>query len=199
MTIHASKGLEFQICYFAMLDSKFNISDLNEKFLYNNTYNIVAPYFKEGIGKTFVKDLVKDKYMNEEISEKIRLLYVALTRAKEKMILVTNFDKNKNSMVDARCFLDMLSLIKNDLDKYIINIDINKLNLTKDYNLYKTSDFKSIIEDSGEKITTKKLVIDSHILENKHFSKAMKKVIDKDLRNLLDFGTMMHYCFEVYD
>lgn len=53
------KVLEFPICYFASLHSTFNIRELNEKFLYNNKYGIVAPYFDEGIGKTFDKGFSK--------------------------------------------------------------------------------------------------------------------------------------------
>ena len=56
--------------------------------MFDNKYGIITPYYKEGIGKTFVKELVKDMYLKEEVSEKIRLFYVALTRAKEKFIIV---------------------------------------------------------------------------------------------------------------
>jgi len=199
MTIHASKGLEFSICYFAILDAKFNISDLNEKFLFNNTYNIVAPYFKEGIGKTFVKDLVKDKYMREEISEKIRLLYVALTRAKEKMILVTNFDKRKSKITDTRSFLDMLSLIKDDLDKYITNIDINTLNLTRDYNLIKEGNYKDSIGKTNDKITIKKYNLIEEKEDYKKASKDIKKLITKEEKDKMKFGTMIHELFEYID
>ena len=199
MTIHASKGLEFSICYFAILDAKFNISDLNEKFLFNNTYNIVTPYFKEGIGKTFVKDLVKDKYMREEISEKIRLLYVALTRAKEKMILVTNFDKRKSKITDTRSFLDMLSLIKDDLDKFITNIDINSLNLTRDYNLIKEGNYKDSIGKTEEKITVKKYNLIEEKEDYKKASKDIKKLITKEEKDKMKFGTMMHELFEYID
>ncbi len=88
MTIHASKGLEFPICYFASLDVKFNMRDMNDRFLYDNKTGIITPYFKEGIGDTILKSLYKERYTMEEVSEKIRLFYVAVTRAKEKMIFV---------------------------------------------------------------------------------------------------------------
>ena len=47
MTIHTSKGLEFSVCYFPLLYKEFNLRDLNEKFLFDNKYGIITPYFKE--------------------------------------------------------------------------------------------------------------------------------------------------------
>ena len=86
MTIHKSKGLEYHVCYFPNMYKRFNLGELNEKFLYNNKIGIVTPFFDEGIGETIYKTLLKNDYLLEEISEKIRLFYVAVTRAKEKMV-----------------------------------------------------------------------------------------------------------------
>lgn len=98
MTIHKSKGLEYPICYFSGLYKTFNISDLNEKFIFDKKYGIIVPYFNNGIGETIYKPLLKNKYLEEEISEKIRLFYVALTRAREKIILVhPNYDIQDNN------------------------------------------------------------------------------------------------------
>ena len=88
MTIHKSKGLEYNICYYAGLYNKFNIRDLRDSFMYDKKYGIITPVFNKGLGDTIYKILIKEDYIKEEISEKIRLFYVALTRAKEKMILL---------------------------------------------------------------------------------------------------------------
>ena len=88
MNIHKSKGLEFPVCYFSGLYKKFNISVVSEKFRYDNKYGIVTPYYKDGVGDLFTKYMIKSDYIKEEVSEKIRLLYVAVTRAKEKIIFV---------------------------------------------------------------------------------------------------------------
>lgn len=95
MTIHASKGLEYPVCYFTGLFKKFNIDDLKNKFYYDNTLGFITPYVKNGIHSTVVKLMLKNKYILEEISERLRLFYVALTRAREKMIIVGEFDKNE--------------------------------------------------------------------------------------------------------
>ena len=88
MTIHKSKGLEFPICYFAGFSSRFNLNELKEKIIFDNKYGLILPYINNYYKDTILKTLLKYNTRVEEISEKIRLLYVALTRAKEKMIIV---------------------------------------------------------------------------------------------------------------
>lgn len=200
MTIHASKGLEFPVCYFAGLHSKFNIRDLNEKFLYNNKYGIITPYFKEGIGKTFVKDLVKSSYINEEISEKIRLLYVALTRAKEKMIMVTSFpEKNALSVDKCRSFLDMINYSKEILNPYIINFSIGSLNISKDYNLIKKTNYSNEINECNDKIEFNEINIEQELLHKEKISKSTNELIDKDTKEKMKFGTKIHEILELID
>ena len=200
MTIHASKGLEFPICYFASMHSKFNIRDLNEKFMFSEQYGIITPYFNEGIGQTFIKKLVKEKYLNEEISEKIRLFYVALTRAKEKFIIVTNFpEKTINDIRKSRSFLDMLIYSKEILTPYISNIDLDKLELNHDYNFIKKTNYKKSINKSNEKIDIKELQIDNSELNKERISKETKELLDKETKEKMKFGTYIHEILELID
>jgi len=201
MTIHASKGLEFPICYFSSLHSKFNIRELNEKFLYSNKFGIVAPYYKEGIGKTIIKDLLKINYIQEEISEKVRLFYVALTRAKEKIIMVTALDNEKQleSMENARSFLDMLQFIKNDIEKYVKTINIDNLKITKNYNLIKQYNYEDNIEKTSKTIEIKCLNIENQETTKKKISKETKELLDKETKEKMKFGSDIHKIFELID
>ena len=201
MTIHASKGLEFSICYFASLHSKFNIQDLNDKFSYSEKYGIITPYYNEGIGKTFIKMLYKENYINEEISEKIRLFYVALTRAKEKMIMVTSLDGAKENIQikDARSFLDMLLSIKDSLIAYCKEVDIKSLNLTKNYNLIKEYNYKDAIEKTTDKIYVESLNFKEKEKTSKKISKETKTLLSKEDKEKMEFGTKMHEVFEYLD
>lgn len=201
MTIHASKGLEFSICYFASLHSKFNIQDLNDKFSYSEKYGIITPYYNEGIGKTFIKMLYKENYINEEISEKIRLFYVALTRAKEKMIMVTSLDNPKENIQikDARSFLDMLLSIKDSLIAYCKEVDIKSLNLTKNYNLIKEYNYKDAIEKTTDKIYVESLNFKEKEKTSKQISKETKTLLSKEEKEKMEFGTKMHEVFEYLD
>ena len=200
MTIHGSKGLEFPICYFAILHSKFNISDLNEKILYNEKYGIVTPYYKEGIGKTFVKDLVKDYYLREEISEKIRLFYVALTRAREKFIIVTSLKKkNISSIENIRSFLDLLSFNEDIIKPYIKELSLDCINLSKDYNYIKKSNYKDVIDKESEVIKIDEIQIDNEVIHKEKISKETHSLIDKETKEKMKFGTYMHEVLEYID
>ena len=154
MTIHKSKGLEFHVCYFSGFSKEFSFRELNDQILYSNKYGIITPYFNEYIKPTIYKTLLKIDNKKEEISEKIRLLYVALTRAKEKMIIVMpKIDENSNiEKTKIKSFFDMMKYVYSKLTPYISykKVDCTKDYLisknNKDYNKLKTSDFIKIDE-----------------------------------------------------
>ena len=204
MTIHKSKGLEFNICYFASLYSKFNKSDLKERFLFDNKYGFITPIFDNGIRSTIYKELLKRKYLIDEISEKIRLFYVALTRAKEKMIMVMpqSFNEIDNSLfgkLKYSSFLDMISSIVDNLKPYFKHIDLEKINLSKNYNFIKQNNYKEKIDTVDEKIKINDIVITSIENEDKHFSKINNKLYSSDEYKNTKFGTLIHSIFENID
>lgn len=209
MNIHKSKGLEFHICYYSGLHKAFNISDLKQLFTIDNELGIIAPYVDEKPKETIYKYLLKDKYMKEEIAEKIRLFYVAMTRCKEKMILVTSLtDKEKDRVHDLvedsirlkyKSFLDILNSIKENIKEYIVDIDLDKQNLTKDYNEIKENNYESLLHKNNNKIEKRKISINSNIEEEKHFSKTTNKLITKEEYKNMEFGDYMHYLLELID
>ena len=105
--------------------------------MYDKKYGLITPYYDQGIGAVFTKILAKNNYLREEISEKIRLFYVALTRAREKIIIVMPENEKIVPISEIKSFLDLMNpftekfpLVRKDLD------DI----LTKDYTLYEKRD-----------------------------------------------------------
>lgn len=211
MTIHKSKGLEYHVCYYPGLYSKFNISDLNDKFMFDNEYGIISPFFDEGIDTTIYKELVKNNYIKEEISEKIRLFYVGLTRAKEKMILVCNLDqdetynKKENGVlkdifrIKYRSFKDMILSVKEYLYDYITDINLDKIGITKDYNLIKNTNYLEFIDKTDEKILVNEINIKEENIEEESFSKKQTQLLDKDAKENIELGLDMHYIFEIVD
>lgn len=97
VNIHKSKGLEYPICFFTDLDARFNTSDIDANFVYSKNHGFIAPFFENGKFETLVKFFFKDKYLKEDISEHVRLFYVALTRAREKMYFVVPEPKPKKN------------------------------------------------------------------------------------------------------
>lgn len=206
MTIHASKGLEFPICYFTALEKKFNISDLKNLFYFQKEYGFIIPYYDGTIKSTILKTLLKNKYMKEEISERLRLFYVALTRAREKIILISSMENplvyKENGIIsnDIRLkyisFQSILNSIYQSLEKYIKDVNIEKLNLTKAYNLSKNGEYK---EKTNEKLNINELNIKKEIINQNHFSKQTHKLLSPQEKQNIEFGLKMHSIFENID
>ena len=206
MTIHKSKGLEYHVCYFPNMYKKFNLGELNEKFLYNNKIGIVTPFFDEGIGETIYKTLLKNDYLLEEISEKIRLFYVAVTRAKEKMVVVLpnkDIDDLDNEVVlkdekkeDYRTLGDLIYSIRNRLDGYITKVELDRLQMSKDYNIIASGNFESSIEGIDTKLDVKNINISNIEMESSSFSKKMHELIDMETKNNIELGLKMHEILE---
>ena len=90
MSIHKSKGLEFPVVFLANTSKRVNLQDLNSNLLLHQEYGIGPQYinYEKMIEySTSAKDALKIVSKDETISEEMRVLYVALTRAKEKLII----------------------------------------------------------------------------------------------------------------
>jgi len=211
MTIHKSKGLEYPFCYFADLDHKFNDGELKEKFIINKKYGLITPSnLEDSNNNSVIKELYKKEFWKEEISEKIRLFYVALTRARENMIIVLPYkdtnklEKDENGVIfDLRRLKfnklsDLIYGIKDYLNNYFSLIDINKLGLTKDYLFDKnTMNLKTInIEDN---INVEEIRIENDIVSESHFSKETNHLITKEMKKNMEYGTYIHEIFELID
>lgn len=207
MTIHASKGLEYPVCYYTGLSKKFNIDDLKNKFYFDKKYGIITPYIDEKENQTIIKELLKNEYIKEEISEKLRLFYVALTRAREKMIIVTSVKpkdiQTRNVIEDSirlsyRSFKDIIDYASALLEDYIIKVDNEKLNLTKKYNL---SNKKINLEKFkyGDKLIIETPNIETKEIDTKHFSKTVNKLLTREEDKNIKLGLHMHEVFENFD
>lgn len=208
LNIHKSKGLEYNICYFTGLSKKNNNSDIKARFLVDDKFNLITPYVNSGVKNTILKDLLIDSYTRDNISEKIRLFYVALTRAKEKMVLIlpnNNKVESFNSLVPIENRLkyssisDMLDSIKLVLEPYIKPIDFNKVKLTHDYDKIKKYNYKKEITGSNIKINKKVNNISYELIEESRFSKHTKKLITQEEYTYMKEGVYLHYIFETED
>ena len=203
MTIHKSKGLEYPICYYTGIYATFNVSDVKERFIFDNKYGIITPFFKYGITKTIYSYLFKENYVKEEISEKIRLFYVALTRCREKMIILAPLEDK--TMIDSsyrfkyKSFLDILNSVYQNIEGYITNINLEDINITKDYDLIKESNYDSDIEKTDELILKENININNFDITSSRFSKTNKSLIDNKTRSNIKLGNKLHHIFEMID
>lgn len=104
MSIHKSKGLEFPVVFLSSAGSGFNMMDLNNDILLHQKIGIGVKYIdydRQIKYDTISKLALREKLLEENLSEEMRILYVALTRAKEKIYVTAikkDFNKDKEKM-----------------------------------------------------------------------------------------------------
>ena len=102
MTVHSSKGLEFPVVFMAGLNRKFNMLDTIKPYMLDKEFGFAAKYVnaEKRISYPSLPQLAfKRKKKMEMLAEEMRVLYVALTRAKEKLYLlatVKDLQKSKD-------------------------------------------------------------------------------------------------------
>ncbi len=201
MTIHKSKGLEYHICYFAGFTGKFNLLELKEKVLFDNKYGLVISSCNEFYKDTILKKILKNRTKLEEISEKIRLLYVAVTRAKEKMIFVMPNTEEEALFIDDivpnyvrskySSFYDIILSIYSNIETYTT---VYELEVSKDY--LNNSGSKKEVSLCDKLLEVKPIEIENTFIEEAHYSKDSLHLITKEEVELMDFGTRVHEVLE---
>ncbi len=99
MSIHKSKGLEFPIVFVCGLNKPFNQQDQRSRLLYHPDFGIGCDYVDLKLRTkrpTLLKKVIQSTAKKENLGEELRILYVGMTRAKEKLILtgaVENLEK----------------------------------------------------------------------------------------------------------
>ena len=88
MTVHHSKGLEFPVVFLSSTGSPFNKDDIKKNLLYHREVGVACRLYNESTGNledTALRRAICLKVDQEQVEESIRTLYVALTRARERM------------------------------------------------------------------------------------------------------------------
>ncbi len=176
MNIHKSKGLEFNIVYFLGLEKKFNRQELKNSFGLSKKFGLIL----KKLDSDYI-DVIK--YLNtleeekEDISEKIRLFYVMLTRTKEKMIFLYNINGLNNYNKDY-----YLNIFKNNLS------DENKTLKLFNYFLYDLKfnayDFDYALKEKNIKLPYKiKEKLDSEIAKLPYDKISYDETIEDRFKN----------------
>lgn len=134
MSIHKSKGLEFPIVFLANTNKKFNLRADDSNLVLHQKLGFGAVVYdmdKKTSFNSIMKKKIEKFKKNEQIAEEMRLLYVAMTRAKEKLIITgrvkdyENLREEISSGIDERGIISNYKILKinNYLDWILSSID----------------------------------------------------------------------------
>lgn len=196
MTIHKSKGLEFPVVILAGVGKQFNFRDLNGKILLDQDLGMGPQYIDSDRYiefKTLAKKALAIKEKNEAISEEMRILYVALTRAKEKLIIVGRQKDVNKKMSEKQKLLEIYSTIDDNkinpylLQKYKTYLDWLELIYLKEgvantknlftVNINKREKTSVKIENEVEDIS-KKIIENSNKNNNEQEKEKIKEILN---------------------
>ena len=225
MSIHKSKGLEFPVVFLAGTGSSFNMMDLNQDVLLHQNLGIGVKYIDYDMQikyDTISKLALREKLFEENLSEEMRVLYVALTRAKEKIFITgvkKEYEKNiskMQEMVDIykkengkinpillkkyKKYIDWILLVylynkENIKETMKVNI-INRENILKNTKKEQEEEFDifEALEENSKNITDEQLQELKEKLEFDYKYKELNQIPSKDsVTNIAShFGHLGH-------
>ena len=124
MSIHASKGLQFKYVYYVGLTKKFNYSEDKSAIMLTNEFGLLLPNQTQRIYDNIFKRIAKKRAKAELYKEQLRVFYVALTRAEEKIILVYPLsEKNPGSFEKCNSYFKFISYGEVKIDETVIDLN----------------------------------------------------------------------------
>ena len=200
MSIHKSKGLEFPVVIISGMGKKFNLRDSYGDILLHKNHGI-GPKLVNPVDRvyfdTLPKKIIKRAVKFESLSEEMRVLYVGLTRAVDKLILVGTIKSietqskkwcrgsKRFNLISAQSYFDwILSIISNHVDGKIIWEIAGKENSNLENDLSKWNieiiNREDLFENLSEKIIKKENM--KNIFEN------LSDYKNEDINNKLEKG-----------
>ena len=187
INIHGSKGLEYGIIYFPGLNKQFNDTDSKSSFMISDRYGVSIPSISSKFA-SLTNHLIREDIRQKDIEEKIRLLYVAITRAKEKIILL-NGNKETGNKLTMR-----ISSVRNMNSLISLSDVFNKYSVSYSMNNYSVEDKEQ--EEIDLPFEIKSINVPSELLVHNRAS----KVVEEDVNEaILDFGSELHAYLENMD
>ena len=203
MSIHKSKGLEFPVVFLSSTGKQFNFNDLKEDVLLHQDMGIGAKYIDYDMQikyDTLSKRAIKDKILTETLSEEMRILYVALTRAKEKLFItgiskdikkeLEKIDSNieRYEKQDNKINPILIKKCKKYLEwiLYVYQYEKNSCKDKIDFNIYKKKElltkFKKVDNEEIDVFNE----LEEKSKEYKNDLSDIKKILEYKYKNILD-------------
>lgn len=175
MSIHKSKGLEFPVVFLSNSGKGFNLQDLNDTILMHQDIGLGPKYINYDQRmeyNTLAKEAIRLNSYSETLSEEMRILYVALTRAREKLIITGLRKDAKKVLEDKERLIELYSKLEANSNK------INPL-LTKKYKTY--LDWMELVYLKNKDKIENILKLEIHKKDE-----ILKAEVKKDEKNVVD-------------
>lgn len=227
LNIHKSKGLEYNFCYFPGIYREYPEKDSKQQFLFSKKYGIALPLVDDESKESIFKYLIDKSIIFEGRSERIRTLYVALTRPKYSydFVVCNNDIKIKPNIKEVKKSIDVLNVHSNLLSFVKVEDDIDIENSKKlvkeeykDFGFeYKTLDVKNVEKEKVRASKKGKLTIDKGVMEfgtfvhsiaenidfaNPDYSyiknEKLKEVAQNLVKNITSLGCLEGMCYHEY-
>lgn len=207
MTIHKSKGLEFPIVFLPNLHRGFNRGN-QKSYAFDRDLGFILSHDDEGLQKSFIYDMYKQQERKNDISERIRVLYVALTRAKEACVIpLINTSKHRFRYNAQHKVIDYDRIYHfNSYHAMIYAVlpflkDAQTTIHLADYNL--SDQFKYVAyvhEPDDPKIPRKsyhKSDYQTVVRQSHSFSSGIKELMTLEQFKAIEYGQRLHEVFEL--
>ena len=191
-TIHRSKGLEYPVVFVCNTGKKFNEQDFKEDFLTDSNYGIsfdLFDYDKKYKYETISTKVLKKKMKLLMLSEELRVLYVALTRAREKLIITGCVNNLTKLLLDASYLIgdkkevDTLYLENtNNYIKWILS-SLLKHKRAKELRDYADVDVKTYDHNALFKIN----IIDANKIKDEVLEEQKHKEVNSDNIKIINY------------
>ena len=190
MSIHKSKGLEFPVVFLANVGKQFNMQSLKiDPILLHSKLGIGMKYINHNIQveyDTNAKIAVKNKLIQESISEEMRVLYVALTRAKEKLI-ITGISKDYEKDIEKiKKQVQIYGKVENKINPILLKKCKSYLDWIMLVSVYNKFDFEKIanievleknkLNTNSKEEVVEKINIQEKLSNNKQDEKKLKQI-----------------------
>ena len=199
MSIHASKGLQFPICIIACAGKSFIDIEASESALYSAKYGVGFKYFDEEQKlptEAIPRRIILDNIRNERYSEELRLLYVALTRTQDKLVILgstDNLEKKCNNLqtilTAAESKINLYSLKK---AKSYLDWILEALLLHNKPNLLRTTAHNLMLSDFECDYVIKELdgltLLENAVVSEQEISDCDNEIVNK-------VGTNLNYIY----
>lgn len=162
MTIHKSKGLEFPMVIVAGMGKRFNNANARKPVDLHKNIGIGLRYVEREehyYKKTLMQMAINNKRKQEDMEEEVRILYVAFTRAQDKLVLLGNvrdlekFREVNESLEEpdvlrASCYLDMVMPVISDSNIFVHYHDAQEISFDNAETNESKENLKSLFADS---------------------------------------------------